>query len=260
MSLVNLYIIPHGDELIDLPDKESVTMRNYIAEIAGNDDSDVIVILSPHGMTIKDHMAVINTEYFRAETKLVNKKLDFLCSNERKLTEEIIEKFPEFCLDVRFSTYSGELSVFPLDFGSSIPLYFFNQRKIVMIGQPRINDRAKLVDFGKSLFHIVKNYPKKVSIILSADQAHTHSAKGPYGYSEDADKYEKILVNAIKNNSLDPLYTIDQETVNRGKPDSFWNMLILKGIMDESGIKIIIDYHYVAVYFGMLLAHSVTEK
>ena len=84
MSLENLYIIPHGDELIDLPDKESVTMRNHIAEIAEKDDSEVIVIISPHGMTIKDHMAVINTEHFRAETKRVNKKLDLLCNNERK--------------------------------------------------------------------------------------------------------------------------------------------------------------------------------
>ena len=47
----------HGDELIDLPDKDSVTMRNHIAEIADRDDSDVIVIISPHGMTIKDHIA-----------------------------------------------------------------------------------------------------------------------------------------------------------------------------------------------------------
>ncbi len=260
MSLENLYIIPHGDELIDLPDKESVTMRNHIAEIAEKDDSEVIVIISPHGMTIKDHMAVINTEHFRAETKLVNKKLDFLCNNERKLTEEIIEKFPEFCLDVRFSTYSGELSEFPLDFGSSIPLYFFRQRKIVMIGQPRISHRKKLVDFGKILFQIVRNYPKKVSIILSADQAHTHSEKGPYGYSEEAVKYEQILINAIMNNSMDPVMSIDQEIVNKGKPDSFWNMLILKGILEESGMRMKIDYHYVAVYFGMMLAHSVREK
>jgi aromatic ring-opening dioxygenase LigB subunit len=59
---------------------------------------------------------------------------------------------------------------------------------------------------------------------------------------------------------MDPVMSIDQEIVNKGKPDSFWNMLILKGILEESGMRMKIDYHYVAVYFGMMLAHSVREK
>ncbi len=260
MSFHNLYIMPHGDELVDLPDDKSVIMRNHIVELARKDDSDVIVIISPHGMTVNDQMAVINTEHFVAQTKLANKVLDFQCRNERKLTEEIIRQFPGFCIDVRFSAYSGELSSFPLDFGSSIPLYFFRQRDIVMIGQPRIEDRSKLVNFGKKLYQIAKEYPKKVSVILSADQAHTHSETGPYGYSEEAKKYEKILADSLSGGSLNAIYDLGSSIVQNAKPDSFWNMLILKGFLEESGMEMRIDFHYVAVYFGMLLAHAVRKK
>ncbi len=105
---------------------------------------------------------VINTEYFKADTELKNKYLNFKAENERNLTEKIIKL--EYAEELIFVTYSGYLSVFPLDFGSSIPFYFFKQRDIVLIGQLRISNRDKLVNFGKSLYKTVEEYNKKVSI------------------------------------------------------------------------------------------------
>jgi aromatic ring-opening dioxygenase LigB subunit len=256
MSLNKVYIFPHGDEIIDLPDDHAEQMNHVIRNLVEKDDSDVLVIISPHGLTLGQKLAVINTEFFYANTELKNKTLKFKATNERNLTEEIIEKESQLCQEVRFSTYSGELSAFPLDFGSAIPLYFFKQRSIVVMGQPRIDDRASLENFGKTLYNLSKKYPKKVSIIISADQAHTHSSLGPYGYSERAIQYEEILKEAIGKNDLSVISTMDSNLIKEAKPDSYWNMLILKGIMESSGLRMKIDYHYVAVYFGMLLAHS----
>ena len=257
MVLNTIYMIPHGDELIDLPNRESLELSQLLRELAEKDDSEILVVLSPHGVNLSKNIGVINTEYFEANTKLKDKYLYFRAKNERKLTENILRSTADTTEELRFVTYSGELSSFPLDFGSSIPLYFFRQREIVMVGQSRINQRDKLVNFGKALYRSVEEYGKKVSIIISADQAHTHSARGPYGHSPNAEKYEAIVKHCLETGSFQELYEIDQEIVDTGKPDSFRNLMVMNGLLQESGKKMHLDYAYVEVYFGMMLAHSV---
>ncbi len=256
MTLNRIYVIPHGDELIDLPNENSKILSEHIREVAKNDNSDVLLIISPHGVTLGKNMAVINTENFYALTKLKDLTLTFKAKNERNLTEQIVRDVPDLCEELRFSTYAGELSDFPLDFGSSIPLYFFNQRQIVVMGQPRIKDRERLVKFGSQLYSIIQKYPKSVTVILSADQAHTHSPEGIYGYSPKAEEYEKILIRCLRTNDFQDLLNIDEKIITDGKPDSFWNMLILYGMLTASGRKMSVVYNYVQVYFGMLLAVS----
>ncbi|MHB1470072.1 MAG: DODA-type extradiol aromatic ring-opening family dioxygenase [Thermoplasmataceae archaeon] len=256
MALNTIYMIPHGDELIDTPNTESLKLSQKLKELAEKDSSEILVVLSPHGVNLSRNIAVINTEYFEADTKLKDKYLYFRVKNERKLTEEIIRSTADTTEELRFVTYSGELSTFPLDFGSSIPLYFFRLRNIVLIGQSRINQRDKLVNFGKSIYRTVEGYEKSVSIIISADQAHTHSSKGPYGYSLSAERYENTVKNCFETGSFQELYEIDQEIVDTAKPDSFWNLMVMNGILQESKKKMHLDYGYVETYFGMMLAHS----
>jgi len=257
MVLNRVYMIPHGDEIIDLPNPESRELSAKLADLADKDSSEVLVVLSPHGVNLSKNIAVVNTENFQANTLLRDKYLYFKAKNERSLTENLLRSTGDTTEELRFVTYSGDLSTFPLDFGSSIPLYFFHQRSIVLVGQSRIGDRDKLVNFGKSLFRVAEEYGKKVSIIISADQAHTHSAKGPYGYSPNAEKYEDVVKHCFETGSFDDLYKIDQNIVDTGKPDSFWNLMVMQGILQESGKKMHLDYGYVEVYFGMMLAHSI---
>ncbi|MEM0140273.1 MAG: hypothetical protein QXZ44_06675 [Ferroplasma sp.] len=257
MVLEKIYMIPHGDEIIDIPDKESMEINKLLVKMAGEDRADVLVILSPHGINLSKNIGIINTENFEANTKLKTKILAFNARNERELTEDIIKIDPDTTEEARFITYAGELSVFPLDFGSSIPLYFFKQRNIVVIGQSRLYDRDKLLNFGKLLCRAVQSYNKKVSIIISADQAHTHSDKGPYGYSPYAEIYESVVKSCFQKNSFEGLYSIDQKIIDNGKPDSFWNLMVMYGILQESNKKMHLDYSYVEIYFGMMLAHSI---
>lgn len=257
MVLNRVYMIPHGDEIIDLPNPESRELSEKLADLAERDNSEVLVVLSPHGVNLAKNIAVVNTENFEANTRLRDKYLYFKAKNERALAENLIRSAWDTTEELRFVTYSGELSTFPLDFGSSIPLYFFHQRNIVLVGQSRIGDRDKLLNFGRSLFRVAEEYDKKVSIIISADQAHTHWEKGPYGYSPNAEKYEEVVKHCFETGSFQDLYKIDQNLVDTAKPDSFWNLMVMHGILMESGKKMHLDYGYVEVYFGMMLAHSI---
>ena len=50
MVLERLYVIPHGDEIIDVPNQESRELRDKITEVTRGDSSDSIIVLTPHGM------------------------------------------------------------------------------------------------------------------------------------------------------------------------------------------------------------------
>ncbi len=251
-----IYMVPHGDEIIDLPSEGGTIMNSKIKKLAAVDESDTIVVLSPHGLTLPRNFSIINTEWFYADTHLKKITISGEWKNDRELTEQISSLADSFTEEARFITYSGEMSRFPMDFGTAIPLHFFKRKPVVMMGQSRMPDRQKLINFGKELVKICEKQEKKIGIIISADQAHTHSETGPYGFSPDAVKYEKVVKDCLVKGSLEELTKIDESIVKNGKPDSFWNLCVLHGMLLEKNWKIVFDYGYVEVYFGMMLAHS----
>ncbi|MEM3334644.1 MAG: hypothetical protein QXY47_01230, partial [Thermoplasmata archaeon] len=178
MVLKSVYIIPHGDEIISLPNEKSKIMNERIKEIARNDDSGTVVIISPHSIRLSKMIGVVNTEYLRGRLKIMDKTLMQLFMSDRSLNSNIINGAEE-TEEIIYMTDSGKNSVFPLDFGSMIPLYFFGKRKISLIGQSRLKNRKMLIEFGRKLYRITESYQGTVSIIISADQAHTHSKYGP---------------------------------------------------------------------------------
>lgn len=256
MVLERVYVIPHGDEIIDQPNSESVHLFEKIREVTEGDPSESLIVISPHGLRLSKSIGVINTENLAADLQLRTKRLQNEYKTDRELARSILEN-SVVTQEVSFVTSSGPLSRFVLDFGSVIPLQFFSQSKIVAIGQPRIWNKEMLQEFGKTLAKIAQNSSTKISILISADQAHTHDASGPYGFSEKSAIYEEQIEKCFKESNFGPLLEMEEKFVELAKPDSYWNMLILKGIMDETGMKTVLDYHYIEIYFGMLLGHLV---
>ncbi|MEM0156306.1 MAG: hypothetical protein QW597_06900 [Thermoplasmataceae archaeon] len=256
MVLRCTYWIPHGDELIDLPDKESRIMRQKISEATALDRSPVRVVISPHGIGLTKNIGIIMTEHLHGTYRIKKGLITARYSNDRKLAEIIVNSFPEFTEKVTFASSSGPVSVFPVDFGTIIPLKFFKRGDIVMIGQPRINRKEVLVRFGRQLFKSVSEYEKEVSVIFSADMAHTHTKDGPYGFSEDAAKYDEIVQGYFKNQTFSEAMDITDAMIVNAKPDSYWNLLILSGFLAESGERMKFENYYVEQHFGMLFAHT----
>jgi len=256
MVLKGVYVIPHGDEIIDLPSRGSRKIRNEIETMARRDTSETLVIISPHGLRLRRHISMINTERLSSLIKTEKYDLRNIYQTDRKLASVILDEERDYVEEVQFVTSSGDLSSFPIDFGTAIPLFFFGARKVVAMGQLRTSDRSFLERFGESLARLAQDYPGDISIILSADQAHAHSPDGPYGYSEKAKEYDSIIVDAMETSRYDRLNSISDEFIAEAKPDSYWNMLILKGIVDQTGGKMKVLYYYVEKYFGMLAARN----
>ena len=257
MVLERLYVIPHGDEIIDVPNQESRELRDKITEVTREDGSDSIIVLTPHGMTLSSGIPIINTENLHGEYSTKTVRLVSDHKTNKEIVRNIAAEFGKEMVTVNFATSSGPLSVFPEDFGTIIPLTFFGKQKISIISQPRISDPEKLMRLGRNIWNTVDSMDIKISVVFSADQAHTHSKSGPYGYSEYAKLYENKIKGYFERGSLSGIENMDQGMVVEAKPDSYWNMVILNGFMKNSGMHITLDYHYVENYFGMMLAHGI---
>lgn len=257
MVLSSVYVIPHGDEIISKKNAEAARLNSLISDLSSGDTSDTMVILSPHGLRISDSVAVINTEWLHGDLVISGLRLRRKYRVHRDLANQIANLMDGFTRSATFITTGGPKSVFPLDFGSLIPLSFFSPERVVAIGQPRIANREKLVEFGKLLGNALISFPGNVSVIFSADQAHTHASDGPYGYSPKAKLYEEAIRAALTETNFSYLMKMSEDTIDEAKPDSFWNMLILSGLLESTGKMMQYDFGYVEHYFGMMLAHSI---
>jgi aromatic ring-opening dioxygenase LigB subunit len=248
-----VYLIPHGDELIDLPNEASKEMREAIIEETSQDNASVRIILTPHGLSLGNHFSIaFNKNLSGNYTTDGGKNLQMKLDNDLDLANLILRANQNVLSKAFFS--GGEQNTFPIDFGSMIPLTFFNIEPAIIIGQARLWDLQKLYEFGRNIYRVLSSGITKYSIIFSADQAHTHNPEGPYGFTEEAKVYDKTVKEVITTGRFGPLYEMKRDFIESAKPDSYWIMVVLGGFLSEAGIKLHIKGYYVERYFGMLFA------
>ena len=62
MVLERLYVIPHGDEILDHPNGNSKRMYSAISQMVSGDSSELIALISPHSLILPERVAIVNTE------------------------------------------------------------------------------------------------------------------------------------------------------------------------------------------------------
>ncbi|WP_297027805.1 hypothetical protein, partial [Thermoplasma sp.] len=194
------------------------------------------------------------TGYYRTKRHVLRKRYE----NAMDLVDLIAGH--EAVQRLRCITLSGNYPC-ALDFGSMIPLTFFKPGRIVAIGEPRLLSKERIESFAEHLVAVSDKYSGNISIIISADQAHTHSPDGPYGYSDMAEYYDETVIKSIDSGDFAALYRMQQAVIDEAKPDSYQNMIMLKKMLEVTGRRMKVRYYYVAKYFGMAFAsESGSEK
>ena len=257
MTIEKVYVIPHGDEILDMPNTESVEMHDRVAQMTDADRSDIIVIISPHGLRLQNKVSIVGTQKCGGYYKTQKRKLRRMYNVDQQKAIDLASATKEYSEIVSFITSSGPHSIFPMDFGTMIPLGFFKTKRTIPMGQPRPENVEGLVEFGRLLKSWASNQKENISIVISADQAHTHSTDGPYGYSDTAKEYDELVQKCIAHSDLKQLMSLKKDFLESAKPDSYWNMAILYGILHAGDLRMKFVYYYVQVYFGMLAAVSV---
>ncbi|MEM0128353.1 MAG: hypothetical protein QXO03_04630 [Thermoplasmatales archaeon] len=255
MPLSRVYIIPHGDEIISIPNKDAKTMNRTIKDAVKGDPAETVLIISPHSIRISSGIPVVNTSYASGNYEIGKKIISGRYEINKELNSTILSSSPHF-VETVFISSEGDLSNFPLDFGSLIPLAFFNVKKISLMGQWRVFRPKLLRRLGELLYDSVASTRGKISVVFSADQAHAHSRSGPYGYDPNAKMYDEKIKAAITKNDFLELTEMKRDFVEGAKPDSYWSLVMFSGFIKRGRLSPSLHFYYIEKYFGMLLASA----
>lgn len=223
---------------------------------------DTIVILTPHGLRLKGYNAIYTSEYCRGTLGQYGNSVsaEFKCDKTMALNIlSRIEAEGIACVGCNYGALEGPASNIEMDWGTLIPLWFCGAQdsvkpEIVVIGPTREIPLEQLVTMGKIIAETAESSGKRVALLASADQAHAHAPEGPYGYDTSAKIYDDMICDIVKRDALMEVLKIDMNLVEKAKPDSLWQMLILLGALQVKNLKGSFIAYQVPTYFGMLVA------
>lgn len=274
MGLVYACIAPHGAEVIPQLAGSKLEafggtrrgMEAIGAEIR-NQKIDTIVIATPHNLRLKGNIGVVITQFSEGMLKTEAGSVQIRLKCNKELAEGILQNAEKVNLPVvgvNYGTSEGEASCMPMDWGTLIPLWFLGYQKkkmrIVIVTPSREIPLEDLVKFGSVIAKVAKESPSKVAFVASADQAHAHRKTGPYGFHEDAARFDKLVGEAIKQNDLGKLLSLDKQFVENAKPDSIWQIAILEGILKRVPMQGRLVSYEAPTYFGMVCASYTTKR
>lgn len=273
MPLVFACVAPHGEPII--PALASITerhryivttraMRRLAREIKAV-RPHLLIIATPHNLRLRNHIGVITAEnasgilpmFGKGPVRLrVRAKSDLEFANAL-LKEAQRRRLP--AIGANYATAAGRYSNMPLDWGTLVPLWFFirghrGRPTLVVVTPSREIPLAANLRFGELTADVAEKSKKRVVFVASADHAHTHKKSGPYGFSPAAAGYDALMVDAIRRNDLRSLLRIDIRLVERAKPDSLWQLVMLAGIAGRLKLQPELYSYEVPAYYGMICA------
>jgi aromatic ring-opening dioxygenase LigB subunit len=271
-SLVWAAIAPHGD--LAIADAVAPEQRGLAAKTQKGmlglrrrfwlADPASVVVLSPHNIHVEGNFAVVTSGSSQGSLDEGGQRLDLSVPTDRSLALAILASLKSAGLPAVGVSYGGNdpaEAVFPMDWGSLIPLWYLGRRKdgslpTVIVAPARDRSPAEHVAAGAAIARAIAASAGRVALVASCDQSHVHAKDGPYGYHGRGAQFDQMVVEAVKGNDLGRLVDIDADFIEDAKPDAWWQMLMLHGALRESGPgwrAELLSYE-APTYYGMLCA------
>ncbi len=231
-------ISPHPPILIPSIGKENLSYLekttsslNYLAEVAEKEKIDTYIIISPHGSIQKEFFTlnvsprfIINFEKFGDFSTKFDAKLD------TELAYSIKEKFDK-------KNTVKLISKKNIDHGSGVPLYFIANKpekiKIIPIYYSGLTLEENF-NFGKKLEEQIRENKKNIGIIASGDLSHRLNKKAPAGYSPRGAKFDKKLIELLKEKKSQDILNLDKDLINEAAECGLRSIAILLGMLNEA--------------------------
>jgi aromatic ring-opening dioxygenase LigB subunit len=277
--LVFACIGPHGglaiEELCAPEDRDiAVATRRGLEELGRRFDRaepEVTVVLTPHGIHVEGAMSVVVSGKLAGELKEGGARRDAFdpsagsrsvsleVKTDRELARSCLEALRGAGIPAVGVSYGGNdaaSATFPMDWAVLVPLWSMGRDRLPVVAMAPARDMSfeTHVQAGAALREAIETSGKRVALIASCDHAHTHDEKGPYGFSPAARAFDARVVDLVRRDRLDELLGIDPQLIRDGKPDSYWQMLMLHGALRGEGWRGEFLSYEAPTYFGMLCA------
>ena len=269
MPLVYGCIAPHGTEVIPVLASGRLglfapTRRGMrkLAQDLKDERPDTIVIASPHNLRLPKHLGVVISEYSTGRVVEGTHEVRLRAQCDVELGMALIERAERRRLPIVGANYGaleGPMSDLAMDWGTLIPLWFFLKEtrlksKVLILTPARGIPLEQNHEFGKCIAEVSEESRRRIALVASSDQAHTHRKDGPYGFDPRAKDYDKRVIEAIEGGKLSALTGLDTKLVDAAKPDSLWQMTILAGALSVVPMSGELVSYQVPTYYGMLCA------
>ncbi len=269
MPLVFAAIAPHGGMAIAewckpaeraLAEKTRAAMEELGRRFAAA-SPDVTVVLTPHNIHVERAMAVVLAGTMAGTLENGAAPIAMRVPVDRDLAIAIAVAIGEVGVPIAAVSFGANdlaAAVFPLDWGTQVPLHFMGGRAdpptpIVMVAPARDLPWDAHVAAGRAIGKAADRSGKRVALIASCDHGHAHDPKGPYGFSPASKEFDDRVVELVKRDALGELLRFDKAFVSEAKADSFWQMLLLHGAIADRWRGDFLSYE-APTYFGMLCA------
>ncbi|MEJ2293438.1 MAG: hypothetical protein P8Y23_01555 [Candidatus Lokiarchaeota archaeon] len=273
MGIVGAFILPHGSMILD-PKKNGMSnqvIRLYnemkkIGKIINQLSPDVIFLTTPHSVALSHDYGIYLNNNASGTAEWNDEYREF--SINIRLTQDLSTKLLKFLEDNKsaiqgISAYASSVD-FPLQWGEVVPLWFLNgfplNLEYIILSQPlrRFEYSRDMIfesiSLGINLKKFFESINKRVALIISADLSHTHNKEGPYGFSEEAEIFDKMIQDwAISLNSeilTDKIIPILDKAMCCG----LIGFAILQGLIGNDNFKPDILIRDAPTYYGMMIA------
>lgn len=126
------------------------------------------------------------------------------------------------------------------DWGFNVPLFFLAKdfkgeitTYLVGLEEPRF-----YFEKGKEVYKSIsqRSNSQKVVLIASGDMSHCLKEEGPYGFNPDGPKFDKALIDALKEKDIETILKLDDLYPEAGEC-GLRSFCFLLGILEASGIS-----------------------
>jgi len=274
--LLSAYLVPHGNQIIpglEEPYHEGFRPLHQAMEEARRqlegEQADLLVLVTPHGITLADAYGVYLNErlqgfyYDLRESNVFGQlKGRALWPSDRPAAEELLSALEGARLPAAGLVQGSTAFPIALTWGELVPLHYLGSAgspRVVVVSLPRSRAnlpqvRGQLFALGQALLEFANRGRRRVSLVISADLAHTHAAGGPYGVHSSAPAFDHLAQEWAWQPTRERLAAL-LELQPTALACGMAGMCALQPVLEAASLPCSGVTYAAPTYFGMMVAH-----
>jgi aromatic ring-opening dioxygenase LigB subunit len=283
MPIVFAAIAPHGFPIIpELSDDADGALATRAAMVelgqrCREARPDTIVVAGPHGVRVEGTICLADVARAAGTLRWGGRQVEMNVPVDGEFTNRVAAAARQRAIPVAMAGYAGNRryqSVLPLDWGLITPLWFLGHGQnrvgkgdvlaeppdgdtgppVVIVTPSRSLPRQTMVEFGRAVAEAASEQWPRVAFVASCDWAHTHRVDGPYGFHPAAAAVDDAVVAAVRDGDLLRLIELDEVDVDNAAIDGLWQLLMLAGAVEGTGLRPDVLSYEAPTYYGMIVA------